>query len=280
MVDPKAVAEALLDRVMRAAHADTGSVLLMHEEDGRLRIVAAEGLPADVTASTRLAPGEGIAGWVYSTGKATVVEDLQRPDKTGRHGVRSSIAVPLADEDGVIGVVNVGSRRFEARQAQPLIEALEALCGIGVVALRNAQASRDQREVQFSTLRALALALETKDPHARGTTDRVHDLAIALGRFVGITGASGSGKSTLMNLLGGLDTPTSGSLRVEERQIGALSKAELALYRRHTVGMIFQSFNLVPSYTAAENVAFPLLFAGVGKRQRLQQATEILRALG
>ncbi len=105
-------------------------------------------------------------------------------------------------------------------------------------------------------------------------------LAIGRGRFVGITGASGSGKSTLMNLLGGLDTPTSGSLRVEDRQIGALSKAELALYRRHTVGMIFQSFNLVPSYTAAENVAFPLLFAGVPKHQRLQRAGEILRSVG
>src|SRR5512141_2131612 len=96
-------------------------------------------------------------------------------------------------------------------------------------------------------------------------------LAVERGRFVGITGASGSGKSTLMNLLGGLDTPTSGSLRVWDRQVGRLSKAELAMYRRHMVGMIFQSFNLVSSYTAAENVAFPLLFAGVSKRQRLHQ---------
>jgi ABC-type lipoprotein export system ATPase subunit len=105
-------------------------------------------------------------------------------------------------------------------------------------------------------------------------------LSIAKGRFVGITGASGSGKSTLMNILGGLDSPTSGSLRVERRQIGSLSKADLALYRRHTVGMIFQSFNLVSSYTAAENVAFPLLFAGVPKRQRLQQACELLGSVG
>jgi putative ABC transport system ATP-binding protein len=105
-------------------------------------------------------------------------------------------------------------------------------------------------------------------------------LSIARGRFIGITGASGSGKSTLMNLLGGLDTPTSGCLRVEDRQIGRLTKAELALYRRNTVGMIFQSFNLVSSYTAAENVAFPLLFAGVAKRQRLQRACELLGSVG
>jgi putative ABC transport system ATP-binding protein len=105
-------------------------------------------------------------------------------------------------------------------------------------------------------------------------------LSIAKGRFIGITGASGSGKSTLMNLLGGLDSPTSGHFRVEGQQIGALSKDELALYRRNTVGMIFQSFNLVSSYTAAENVAFPLLFAGVAKRQRLQRACELLQSVG
>ncbi len=105
-------------------------------------------------------------------------------------------------------------------------------------------------------------------------------LSVTRGSFVGITGASGSGKSTLMNLLGGLDSPTSGGLCVDQRQIGSLSKAELALYRRHTVGMIFQSFNLVSSYTAAENVAFPLLFAGVGKRERLRRAMDLLRSVG
>jgi putative ABC transport system ATP-binding protein len=105
-------------------------------------------------------------------------------------------------------------------------------------------------------------------------------LSIGRGRFVGITGASGSGKSTLMNLLGGLDSPTSGDIRVEDRKISSLNKAELALYRRNMVGMIFQSFNLVSSYTAGENVAFPLLFAGVAKRQRAQRAAEILQSVG
>ena len=105
-------------------------------------------------------------------------------------------------------------------------------------------------------------------------------LSIARGRLVGITGASGSGKSTLMNLLGGLDTPTSGSIRVAGRLISDLSKKELALYRRNTVGMIFQSFNLVNAYTAIENVALPLLFAGVVKKDRLHRAGELLRTVG
>jgi putative ABC transport system ATP-binding protein len=114
----------------------------------------------------------------------------------------------------------------------------------------------------------------------RVTALRDVTLSIGRGRFVGITGASGSGKSTLMNLLGGLDSPTSGDICVEDRKISDLSKAELALYRRNTVGMIFQSFNLVSSYTAAENVAFPLLFADVAKPQRLQRANEILQSVG
>lgn len=105
-------------------------------------------------------------------------------------------------------------------------------------------------------------------------------LSVARGRLVGVTGASGSGKSTLMNLLGGLDTPSSGSIRVAGRLISELSKRDLALYRRNTVGMIFQSFNLVNAYTALENVAFPLLFAGVAKRQRRDRAVELLNAVG
>ncbi len=105
-------------------------------------------------------------------------------------------------------------------------------------------------------------------------------LSVGLGRFVGVTGTSGSGKSTLMNLLGGLDTPSSGSISVEGRTISKLSSTELALFRRNTVGMIFQSFNLVASYSALENVTFPLLFAGVAKRQRTQRATELLEVVG
>jgi len=105
-------------------------------------------------------------------------------------------------------------------------------------------------------------------------------LSVARGRLVGVTGASGSGKSTLVNLLGGLDRPSSGSIRVEGRVVSELNKRELALYRRHTVGMIFQSFNLVNAYTALDNVAFPLLFAGVAKKDRLHRAEELLHAVG
>jgi len=105
-------------------------------------------------------------------------------------------------------------------------------------------------------------------------------LSVGRGRFLGVAGASGSGKSTLINLLGGLDTPSSVSIHLDGKLISDRSKAELALLRRHTVGMIFQSFNLVASYSALENVAFPLLFANVGKKERALRAAELLGTVG
>jgi len=106
------------------------------------------------------------------------------------------------------------------------------------------------------------------------------NLSLNQGQFFGVTGASGSGKSTLMNLLAGLDRPSSGSIRVQGKLISELDKDELALYRRHQVGMIFQSFNLMSSYNALENVAFPLLFAGVAKKERNSRAARMLEKVG
>ena len=106
------------------------------------------------------------------------------------------------------------------------------------------------------------------------------NISVKEGAFHGITGTSGSGKSTLVNLLGGLDRPSSGSIKVQGKLISKLDSDELALYRRHQVGMIFQSFNLISSYTAQENVAFPLLFAEVPKKDRIKRAEEMLEKVG
>ncbi len=100
------------------------------------------------------------------------------------------------------------------------------------------------------------------------------------GAFVSVTGSSGSGKSTLLNLLGGLDKPTSGAIEVDGRKISDMSRDELALVRRFSVGMIFQSFNLIPSKTARENVELPLIFSGVPKKERRRRATALLERVG
>lgn len=105
-------------------------------------------------------------------------------------------------------------------------------------------------------------------------------LSIEKGSFYGISGQSGSGKSTVLNLLGGLDTPTSGTIEVEGGKISQMNSEELARYRREGAGMIFQSFNLIPSYTALENVGLPLLFSGIPKKERGRRASDILKIVG
>ena len=106
------------------------------------------------------------------------------------------------------------------------------------------------------------------------------NLAVEPGEFIALLGASGSGKSSLLNLIAGLDSPTSGSIVVGERNLAALSRDELAQYRRYTVGMVFQSFNLIPSMTVLENVELPLRFAEVERSKRGAMAKDALERVG
>ncbi len=105
-------------------------------------------------------------------------------------------------------------------------------------------------------------------------------LEISNGEFVALLGASGSGKSSLLNLIAGLDSPTSGNITTAGKKLAGLSREELAKYRRHTVGMVFQSFNLVPAMTVFENVELPLRFAEVERSKRRVLVTDALERVG
>jgi putative ABC transport system ATP-binding protein len=133
----------------------------------------------------------------------------------------------------------------------------------------------------------MPVVLETRDlaKHYQmgGSTVRALDgvsLTIQQGEFVGLLGTSGSGKSTLLNLVAGLDRPTSGSLRIFDQDLAAMSRMDLSLHRRRNVGIIFQSFNLVPTMTAADNVALAMMFAGVPRVERDTRASALLEAMG
>jgi putative ABC transport system ATP-binding protein len=105
-------------------------------------------------------------------------------------------------------------------------------------------------------------------------------LEIRSGDFVALLGSSGSGKSSVLNLVAGLDRPTSGSVVVQDRDLAKLSREDLAKYRLHVVGMVFQSFNLIASMTLAENVELPLRFAEVDRSKRQDLATAALDRVG
>jgi len=105
-------------------------------------------------------------------------------------------------------------------------------------------------------------------------------ISIQHGEFVSIVGPSGSGKSTLLNLLGGLDTPTRGEVCLNGKNLAGLSENESASLRQHTLGFIFQGYDLFPALTALENVTYPLLVAGMPVAARIQRAVELLQKVG
>ena len=123
----------------------------------------------------------------------------------------------------------------------------------------------------------------TKHYQMGGTTVRALDglnLDIDAHTFTVVMGPSGSGKSTLLYLLGGLDRVTSGEISVDGARLDEMDENALALFRRRTMGFVFQSFNLIPSMSALENVAFPMQFAGVSSPHRKEQARNLLTQVG
>ena len=136
-----------------------------------------------------------------------------------------------------------------------------------------------------STTAAPAIRAENLRRHYRmgETLIRAVDgvsLQVRAGDFVALLGSSGSGKSSVLNLIAGLDRPTDGSVVVQGNNLAQLSREDLAQYRLHTVGMVFQSFNLIPSMTVKENVELPMRFAEVDRRKRDNLAREALARVG
>jgi putative ABC transport system ATP-binding protein len=105
-------------------------------------------------------------------------------------------------------------------------------------------------------------------------------LSVQKGEYVALMGPSGSGKSTLMNILGCLDTPTAGSYRLNNTEVSEMSEDELAHVRNKEIGFIFQTFNLLPRLSSLENVALPMVYAGMGKKERIARAEQVMDMVG
>jgi putative ABC transport system ATP-binding protein len=133
-------------------------------------------------------------------------------------------------------------------------------------------------------MEALMSAREVSKVYQMGTNsvtalDSV-SIDVKEGEFVAIQGTSGSGKSTLLNMLGGLDHPSTGEVFFAEKPLGPFTKREMAQYRRFSVGMIFQNFNLIPTMSAEENVSLALAFGGLRGQQRRERAGKLLGRVG
>jgi putative ABC transport system ATP-binding protein len=133
-------------------------------------------------------------------------------------------------------------------------------------------------------LPSLIQLVEVKKTYHMGDVD-VHalrgvDLTIDAGEFIAVMGSSGSGKSTLMNIVGCLDRPTAGRYLLDGREVSRMSRDQLADIRNHTLGFVFQSFNLLTRTSAVENVELPLLYQGVGTKERVRRSKEALERVG
>ncbi|XMB65167.1 ABC transporter ATP-binding protein [Cellulosilyticum sp. ST5] len=106
------------------------------------------------------------------------------------------------------------------------------------------------------------------------------DLEIEKGEICCLFGTSGSGKSTLLNMLAGLEKPTKGTIKIKKIRVEKLNETQLAIFRQKNIGFVFQSYNLIPTLTALENVALPLVFQGMDKKEREKRAKEMLEAVG
>jgi putative ABC transport system ATP-binding protein len=131
----------------------------------------------------------------------------------------------------------------------------------------------------------VAVRTENVCRYYQAASEEIHavdgvSLEVRPGEFLALLGSSGSGKSTLLNLIAGLDRPTSGAIIVKDRNLAQMTSAELAEYRRHTVGMVFQSFNLIQTMTVEGNVELPMRFAEVDRRERASRLRESLAQVG
>lgn len=130
-----------------------------------------------------------------------------------------------------------------------------------LIELRNIKKTYKTGTIEYTALKDINLVVNDND-------------------YIALMGTSGSGKSTLMNILGALDSPTSGSYKLRGKSVDSLNDEELSIYRNKEVGFVFQTFNLLPKLNAIENVALPLLYADIPKQERIERAVKMLEKVG
>ena len=251
-----------LGMVVKAVDAEAGTIWFYNKKgDGRIYPSFWIG-GADLTGMS-LATGEGIAGAVVEQGITTVVKDCQsdkrwagRFDKKTGFVTKSMICVPLINKYEVIGCIQIINKKDGSLYTDADVDLAENLAMLTAIAIdaKGLNLGFTEEKPILVSLRNITKTFG-KDENQVQVLKGVN-LDIREGEFLVILGESGCGKSTMLNIIGGMDQPTSGSVMFDNKDYAKADEEELTLYRRNSVGFIFQAYNLMPTLTAEENLNF------------------------
>lgn len=249
-----------LEIIVETLNSEEGNIWLLDGETDRLSPVYHIGT-GDISNIT-IGSGSGIEGEVVKTGRPVMIGDAAGDDRIDGSiygdgfSVRNMICVPLDNLHEVVGCIQVMNKKDGGTYDSEELELCEHMASLAAITMEEKGLSFDRGEKKevLVTLRNV-----TKEFESSGDVLQVLkgiSLDIYKNEFVVILGESGCGKTTMMNIIGGMDSLTSGTLLVEGRDLSHPSDDELTRYRRSTVGFIFQAYNLMPNLTALENVQF------------------------
>jgi len=251
-----------LGTVVRAVGAEAGTIWF-YNKDGDGRIHPSFWIGGSDLTGLSLAAGEGIAGSVVETGKITVVKDCQSdPRWAGRFDAktgfvtRSMVCVPLLNKYETIGCIQIINKLDGSLYDDADVELCENLAMLTAIAVdgKGLNLGFSQEKPTLISLKNVTKTFGTGEMQVQVL--KGVNLDVREGEFLVILGESGCGKSTMLNIIGGMDHPTSGSVIFDGKDLATATEEELTAFRRRSVGFIFQAYNLMPTLTAEENLDF------------------------
>lgn len=251
-----------LREVVRVVGAEAGSIWT-YDVAGDKRIRPSFWIGGVDLSGLSLAPGEGIAGAVVKDGKTTVIKDCQsderwagRFDETTGFVTRSMICVPLKNKYEVIGCIQILNKKDGSLYTEEDVELCENLAMLTAIAVDERGLNLGMEEEQKTIISLSNVKKHFGSGEMKVQVLKGIDLDIREGEFLVILGESGCGKSTLLNIIGGMDYLSEGSFLFEGQDYSHADEHTLTMYRRNSVGFIFQAYNLMPTLTAEENLDF------------------------
>lgn len=254
--------DAAMSQVMTNIGAESGTLWLLDENQEALFPYIAHGPKIQSLQDMKLKKGEGMAGWVVEKRKAQIVYDAAsdprwayRFDEATGYVTRSILCVPLLTVNTTLGCIQMINKRDGLLFDDNDLELSQNLAALAAIALENRglliREAPDKKVLnRLEEATKNYLMGEVTVEALKATSIEVYE-----GELLVILGPSGSGKSTMLNLLGGMDKPTSGRILFEDKDLSHATEKEMTLYRRYEVGFVFQFYNLIPDLTAGENIA-------------------------